>query len=280
MNSCVFCLPVYNSEYGLSKCLNHIKNLNKYFNNIQILAYYDNSKDKSLEILMKTKDTMNIEIFLNTEPKHKQRVKNICKARNFMLDVIKEKYNHFEFFICMDTNNYSCIGDLNEEVFKMVMNRKDEWDSISFDREAGYYDTWALSFDPYIYSIFHMRKKDKYINNMRKTFNNIKKKYHNEFKGNLMKVFSAFNGFAIYKTKYFINCKYSTVIDKSIYPPGTLEKLVKDTGFKPLDNLDGDCEHRNFHLEAIKYNNARIMICFDSLIKKVPNPPKFCRGEA
>lgn len=280
MNSCVFCLPVYNSEYGLSKCLQHIKTLQKYFNQTKILVFYDNSKDGSLELLLKNRESMKIEIYTNTEPKHKQRVKNICKARNFMLDIIKEKYSHFEFFICMDTNNYSCIGDINEDVFKMVMARKDEWDAISFDREAGYYDTWALSFNPYIYSIFHMKQKDKYIKNMRENFNKIKNEYHTNLKGSFLQVYSAFNGFAIYKTNFFTNCKYSTIIDHSIYPPGTLDTLVKETGLEPFHNMDGDCEHRNFHLESIKFNNARIMICFDSLIKKVPNPPKFCRGEA
>ena len=36
-----------------------------------------------------------------------------------------------------------------------ILKINDKWDCISFNREAGYYDMWALSFIPYVYSFNH-----------------------------------------------------------------------------------------------------------------------------
>ena len=42
--------------------------------------------------------------------------------------------------------------------------------------------------------------------------------------------------------------------------------------------MGGDCEHRHFHLEAIKKNNARIRISTKYVFSKFNNPPKNSRG--
>lgn len=53
----------------------------------------------------------------------------------------------------MDNNKYNCVGKINIDILKksLLLNN---CDSLSFDRVAGYYDTWSLSFNPYIYSFF------------------------------------------------------------------------------------------------------------------------------
>lgn len=112
----------------------------------------------------------------------------------------------------MDSNEYSCIGDINLEVIMSVLSR-DDWDAISFDREAGYYDTWALSFEPYMYSFFHFTNWNKVVNMMRDEFRKLLADYKNNKPDELIPVYSAFNGFSIYKTDKFVNCKYDSNIN-------------------------------------------------------------------
>ena len=151
----------------------------------------------------------------------------------------------------MDSNEYSCIGDINIDVLKesLLLNN---WDSLSFDRAAGYYDTWALSFDPYIYSFFHFSNWGSVVNMMRDEFKNLLKYYKNEKCNELIPVYSAFNGFAIYKTKKFLNCKYSSNIDISLFPPNTINNEEILTKERIIMSKNNDCEHRHFHLEAIQ----------------------------
>ena len=66
----------------------------------------------------------------------------------------------------MDSNEYACVGQINLDTLSNALQRSDDWDSISFDREAGYYDYWALSFDPHIYSFFHVQNKYDVLNKM------------------------------------------------------------------------------------------------------------------
>ena len=162
-----------------------------------------------------------------------------------------EKYSGelIEYFMMMDSNEYSCIGDINPEVIKDVLSRND-WDGISFDREAGYYDYWALSFYPYIYSFFHFTNWNKVIDTMRDEFSKLLNDYKSNKPDELIPVYSAFNGFSIYKTAKFLNCNYNTKINLALFPINSIEKERAITGCKIIRAMGGDCEHRHFHLEG------------------------------
>jgi hypothetical protein len=284
--------------------LKNIDKLSKLFNKTQILVFYDISNDRSLDILLEYKNNLhsqtcdvsgsspgpgpgpvtddantnvNIEITINARKVSNNRVENISHARNALLDIIRTEYRHYEYFIMMDSNEYSCIGDMNTGVISDILQRTD-WDAVSFDREAGYYDTWALSFKPYVYSFFHFSNWRQVVEMMRAQFNRVLEEYKNNTPDELMPVYSAFNGFAIYKTAKFINCRYSSTINVSLFPNNLiiLQKYV--TGCEIINHLEGDCEHRHFHLESIKKNGARIRICTKSVFAKFPNPPAGLRG--
>ena len=47
---------------------------------------------------------------------------------------------------------------MNLDILCEVFTEKNlkKWDSVSFDREDGYYDYWALSFHNFIYSFHHI----------------------------------------------------------------------------------------------------------------------------
>lgn len=277
-------LCVYNNEIGLPLVLENIKKMNVLFERIQIIAFYDHSDDNSLQLLQSFEnDNITIDIIINENETSRSsiRTENISIARNNIIETIKNKYlDKCEYFIMMDSNDYSCVGDINIDVLKYVFNRRDEWDAISFDREAGYYDTWALSFDPYIYSFYHFENSEDVVEQMRKKFDMILNEYKNEKPDTFINVYSAFNGFAIYKTSIFIKCSYSSKIKFDLFPKDILKKQIELTRNKLVRNLSNDCEHRSFHLEAIKKNNASIKICTKSLFSKINDPNYISRGPA
>jgi len=279
--NCIVCLCVYNNEFGLPFVLNNILKINDFFPNIKILVFYDNSQDKSLEILNNFNEKYrNMEIIINTNPKSFLRTQNIANARNSLLEQIREKYSDVPYFIMMDSNEYSCIGNINMDVLKKGIDRNNEWDALSFDREAGYYDTWALSFEPFIYSFFHFHNWQNVVELMRVDFKQLMDDYKRNKPNEFIPVYSAFNGFSIYKTSKFINCSYSSNINIDLFPQDVLIKQFEVTNSNIIHNFTNDCEHRHFHLEAIKKNNAKIRICQDFLFAKFINPPKNLRGPA
>ena len=192
IKNCCICLCVYNNEEGLPRVLNNITKLNEIFNT-KILVFYDHSIDKSLYLLNNyNKHYNNMEIIVNNNKKSTIRTENIALARNTLLQLIREKYNKYEYFIMMDSNEYSCVGNINIDTIKetLLINN---WDCISFDREAGYYDTWALSFEPYIYSFFHFNNWQHVVSMMRNDFTILLNNYKNKKSDELIPVYSAFN---------------------------------------------------------------------------------------
>jgi len=278
---------VKNNEFGLKyKLLNHINTLETYFgkDNVKIMVAYDEGKsnDKSLELLKEynSKNNNVIQIFDMTHINKNISVRTIriANARNKLLDEIKQKYSMYDYFIFMDTNEYACIGDMNTSVLDYVFENKDKWDSVSFNREAGYYDTWALSFDPFIYSFFHFNDWKFVVNRMRNHWNNI---LTNSKDGDFINVYSAFNGFAIYKVEKFLNCSFSANIHMDLFPENSIEKNVQYAKRNILQSLEGDVDHRKIFLESIKKNNSKIVVCNKSLFKKVNEDfVKKLRGEA
>jgi hypothetical protein len=233
-----------------------------------VLVLYDTSTDKSLEILQEYATTRsNIRIIINKSRSSKYKTENIAHARNALLNIIKTEYSSTPYFIMMDSNNYSCIGDIDMDVLNNVLER-DDWDMVSFDREAGYYDFWALSYYPFVYSFFHFDDYKKVLNALQSDFYKTLSDYKENKPDELITVISAFNGFAIYRTPKFLNCSYSSDIDISLFPRQFLLVNQQAVGSKIIKYKKCDCEHRKFHMEAILRNNAKIRISTKSLFRK------------
>jgi len=305
-NNCVIGLCVYNNEPGLPSVLSNIIKISdsKLFGKITVVAFYDHSSDKSHSIMEKFKNQyststcIEMVIIINksgasrqmrmdfggaTRILDKNRTARIAVARNGILTYIRAQrasgvYN--KYFIMMDSNEYACVGQINIETLRSALNRSDEWDSISFDREAGYYDYWALSFDPYIYSFYHVEDRNETLSNMVASFatklknaKNAVDNHQQQQQYDLIPVYSSYNGFAIYKTDAFLNCSYSSEININLFPKQLLPSKI-------LKNFKNDCEHRKFHLEAIKKNNARIVVSPFSIFYKLPIKNPALRGPA
>jgi hypothetical protein len=161
-----------------------------------------------------------------------------------------------------------CSGKMNVDVLKKHIDNNDRWDSLSFNR-SNYYDIWALSIRPFIFSYVHFKNPYDILHNMGlyicKSLNSLKE-------GELLSCYSAFNGFAIYKTEVFKDCTYDGNIRLDLIPKNLLEETIKENKSKIifksqswLSILNEDCEHRSFHFDAINKKNARIFIAPEKL---------------
>jgi hypothetical protein len=262
---------VRNCENHLKIVINTMIVIGNLFNDYNIILSYDISTDKSLDIIKTFQKTNNKIILLENKNKLSNiRTENISNARNLILNKIREINinNDFKYFIMMDMDNV-CNKKINIDVITKYINNDSNWDSISFN-SLGYYDIWALSYDPYIYSCWHYyndhKNNSNYIQNIIKPdiikkLNNLNDNDNNE----LLDVYSAFGGFAIYKTDKFINCNYEWKLKESLklIPKNMLDKNIKAcNNIKPVENHKNisDCEHRYFHMSARIKNNAKIKI--------------------
>ena len=267
------CGCVKNCAPFLNKTLNHFLTIGKLFNEFKIIIAFDDSNDNSLEIINDFKKNNNNFILLHNKNKiSKDRVINICNARNSIINEINRLNDKtYKYFIMMDMDNRIYNKNINTDLLKKYIINDKEWDSLSFNL-PGYYDIWALSFNPYIYSCWHYfkshRENQKYVRCVRekiiKTLNSL------DDNTDLLDVYSAFNAFAIYKIDKFKNIKYDYEFNNTIklISQDLIQENIKNyNNIKPTPNPNkyDDCEHRYFHLNAIKINNAKIKICKHSL---------------
>ena len=145
---------------------------------------------------------------------------------------------------------------INIEILEEVLdeNKKNIWDGLFFNN-ANYYDLWALNFKDFQYSCWHSSDVKKLINLMNTEFKN--EISRNEF----MECQSAFGGFGIYKIDKFKNCYYRSLIDLSLFNEDNMKNIYTKYHIQYIYNSNiYDCEHRYFHLNAIKQNHVKLFI--------------------
>jgi hypothetical protein len=258
--SLVICGTVRNCASYLEKVFENMLAIGSLFSNYKIVISYDSSNDGSLEILKGLQERLGKDQFIlhiNTEPLYEYRVYNIAKARNKCLDIIRQIFSDYEYFIMMDCDDV-CSQKANLEIISYylstTLDSDLEWDSVSFNKDP-YYDLWALSKYPYSYGCMHFANWASWGTFIEKI---IKETPPNK----LIPCLSAFNGFAIYKTNKFLNCYYDPKPRFDLIPSHLLkinEALAGPIWIKGKAALI-DCEHRSFHLLAINKNNAKIRI--------------------
>lgn len=279
--SLVIGLCCYNNHEGLPAVIQNLKKIVPLFSQCTILFCYDDSTDDTYTILQSFREehpSLTIDIFHNHHPQTILRTANIANARNSILDRIRLSYSHYDLFAMMDANEYACVGEIQLETLTdpFLPAKYNEWESVSFNRDAGYYDFWALSFPSYIYSYYHCTDAKRVGETMRSTFHSMLHSNANVY----IQVYSAFNGFAIYKMSPFINCSYSSNIHMDLFPQDELVAQCTVNECLFINYLLDDCEHRKFHLESIKKNNSRIYVYNKSLFKKIDPPNPSLRGPA
>lgn len=261
---CCICGPIKNCELYLDKVFENIEKIGTLFKDYEICVFYDESNDNTLQKLIQyQKKNPRFRFHVNKNPKSRFRTHNIAYARNYCLKHIIRHKEKFPFFIMMDFDDVNC-KNIDVSILPKYFERND-WDGLSFNTSPKYYDIWALSIYPYCFSYNHFNQSE--YNNYYVIQNYIMKKLQNLPKDQLLSCISSFNGFSIYRTEKFINCKYDGKLRFDIIPPKFLQKhaevarsniLLYDYG-----NVNGkyeDCEHRSFHASAITNSNAKIKI--------------------
>jgi glycosyltransferase involved in cell wall biosynthesis len=261
MNCCI-CGPVKNCASYLNKVLQNMEKIGSIFDNYEIIIFYDESQDNTLDILKEYQQiNPKMKFYVNKNPISKFRTHNLAFARNFCLNYIKA--NNFPFFIMMDMDDVNC-KEVNVEVLRNYLNR-DDWDGLSFNTSPKYYDIWGLSIYPYCFSYNHF--SNKYKNNYQTIQNYINYLLNNIPSDSLLPCISSFNGFSIYRTDKFLNTYYDGRVRLDIIPKRNLLSHMKIANSRIMPQkhptLDGkyeDCEHRTFHIQARQNSGARIMI--------------------
>lgn len=265
---CCICGTVKNCQQYLEKVFSNIEKIGTLFEEYVIILYYDKSDDNTLSFLKNyQQNNKNMCYYINHKPLSKYRTHRIAKGRNICLNMIRGKYSDYDFFIMMDFDNVNA-KNINLEVLKKNINL-DSWDALSFNNmiDNSYYDIWALSIQPYVFSFRHFKD---YLFVAKRMHDYIDKVIQNTTKDQLISCLSAFGGFSIYRTSKFLNCHYDGRLRLDLIP----EKLIRENIAvlnRQLDfkNDEGtiyeDCEHRSFHLESIRKNNSRIRISSEML---------------
>ena len=261
---CCICGPVRNCEPYLDKVLSNIEKLGSIFEDYQIIIFYDKSNDNSLNKLKKYQaKNPRLKLYVNKTFVSKYRTHRLAYARNFCLNFIRNNKELYPFFIMMDFDDVNS-KEVNINTLGKYLKRED-WDGLSFNTSPLYYDIWALSIKPYYFSYLHFKQSNTFNHDtLKKYIDSLLKRVPN---GGLLKCLSAFNGFSIYRTSKFLNTYYDGRIRKDLLSKNLLDEQAKVTNskliYKDYGTVNGhyeDCEHRSFHLQAIRNSGARIMI--------------------
>jgi hypothetical protein len=259
---CCICGAVKNVEPFLDNVFLNMEKIGSLFDEYVIILCYDPSRDNTLQ---KIKDYQaknpKVKFYVNKSEISTYRTHRIAFARNVCLDMIRANYSEYEMFIMMDCDN-ACSEDINLDILKKNIY-KNGWDALSFNRPS-YYDIWALSIRPYVFSFLHF-----YPDALGRMKHYIEDVLRNTPADKYVKCSSAFNGFAIYRTNKFLNCYYDGRIRLDLIPQNYLKRNIEVNG-SPIVYMEScgsgvntrfeDCEHRAFHMQAINKNGARIRI--------------------
>ena len=249
---CCICGTVRNCGKYLNKIFENMEQIGGIFEDYVIIFYYDQSNDDTLQQIKDfQKRNSKVIFYNNTGEMLPYRTHRLALGRNKCLELIRQEYSDYEYFIMMDCDD-RCAKNMKINLLKNYLTRYD-WDALSFDHPDGYYDTWALSIGPYVLSCHHLTnglKCQKYVSDLIKLTP----------RQRLIACYSAFNGFAIYRTNKFLNCHYDGRFRVDYIPANLIKQnLLYAGGFNGGQRKE-DCEHRFFHFQSIKKNGARIRI--------------------
>jgi hypothetical protein len=261
------CGCVRNCKSFLVNVFKNIEKIITLLDDYHIVIAFDESNDNSLEVLYDIKARFNgkMTILLNNESASNLHVKNICMARNRLLDFMQQDATNvgFDYFIMMDMDDV-CASPIRLDIlngFLQKERRKEDggWDVLTFFKKP-YYDIWALSVSPYCFSCWNFPNGKKAVTQIQNFLHESMDKLSSD---ELLPVKSAFNGFAIYRRESVVNCHYEWNIHNNVRLLGDDSIMETRNALRqPVirSNWDQDCEHRFFHLSASQQNGARIMI--------------------
>jgi hypothetical protein len=258
------CLCVRNCAAYLPAIFLNLNRLSKHFKTFSVIFVYDNCSDNSEELLRKYSWETRFKTYVVTDTNNSPlRPVRIGSARNTGLDIINSLNTDFHFMIDADDIN---IREWNIDTILSYLS-KDTWDSLSFNRED-YYDIWALLYDDYKHHCWGFGHHSPAVVELMKK--DITDKLKSLDTDELFPCYSAFNGFAIYRSAVFKPYLYSghyQDIKRFINDEERSITLNKIRAVIPdifiQENYPQCCEHIYYHMSS----KARIRISPKSIFK-------------
>jgi hypothetical protein len=250
-----------NVAHYLGPVFSNIETLSRMFSSTALVVHSDPSEDETLGVLksMQRRFAGQMTIIEGHLDMALPQTIRLARCRNEILDLMADRYGDYDYYICLDMDDV-CTQPLMADVIHGMLRRSD-WDAVSFDRNF-YFDLWALSFEPYIHNYFGHRFHTTghriawLIDTIRRT---ISEKLRALRPSELLPVYSAFNGFAMYRMSKIRSCRYDG--ERQIF--FTREQYTayeRETGLRINPDYKYNCEHIAFHWDMLQNHAARIRI--------------------
>tara|TARA_B100001059_G_C17671107_1_gene494568 strand:- start:36 stop:863 length:828 start_codon:yes stop_codon:yes gene_type:complete len=259
------CFCVRNCGDYLLKIFKNIEDFKKYTkHNVYVIFVYDNCSDNTATLLMQYKKLFSEKTIIKTiKNNNHRRTVRVANARNVCLYIIYNEINDINYHIMIDADDV-CCNKWNYELIEKYLDNfdNDDWDCISFNRDA-YYDIWALQFDNFKHHCWGWLNRNQSFPIIDIMKNELINKI-NSTSGNSIEVYSAFNGFCIYKSprfrEFYYDGYYKNV--KELISEEDREKTIQYLRSKYNINVacnEGEgygecCEHIFYHISALKQN--------------------------
>ena len=123
---CCICGTVRNCGKYLDKIFSNMEIIGSIFDNYKIILYYDISDDNTLEKIKNyQRINSNLILYENKNKLLPYRTHRIALGRNKCLNIIREQFSDYEYFIMMDCDD-RCAKDINIRLFNPFDNLKYE----------------------------------------------------------------------------------------------------------------------------------------------------------
>mgnify|MGYP000847664722 CR=1 FL=1 len=236
----VICAVIKNEAKNIKNFFYLIKKISNFFLDYHVIIVESDSTDETYKItgnimknfkgkLIKTKTNINW-----------PRTKKISHCRNIYLKLISsnKKIHKFDYVLVIDADNVNNQLHL-KSLITTLKDLPKNWIGVFPNQKFIYYDLYALR----IKKLFDFDCFEKMISSLnllspnQSYFKNIFKNYFilNKFKKRFIKVESAFGGLGIYKLKYVLNKRYSSLNGKYCEHVFFNKSLYKKNNFLYID---------------------------------------------
>jgi hypothetical protein len=209
------------------------------------VLFFVYAADRETSNLFKQLNDSRIVVTEGSDKSH-LRTHRLAYGRNMLMGSVakhvkERKDNVDEVFVAvMDLDDVN-THPFRKYVFEAAMNLYRSWDVVSFNR-YDYYDVWALRYERYNFNLWTSVDAFALCDIIGRDIKSELERCNSA----LYPVYSAFNGFGIYKYNYTQGCHYIG-------------------SYRIGDKTVADCEHVPFHKCITEKHNARIMIYTESL---------------
>ncbi len=268
----VLCLAKNNAKQ-LQKTLKRFDKIKDYFTDFKVLVYENNSTDSTKDVLRKAKETYSfIEYYsfdytdeelekvatIRLKPSMKQcRIQHIAKGRNFLLEKVRDSFSTFSITLAFDSDVF--YFNPYKIVSAVATFNKNECNVLSVNgltKVFKYRDAYAFRSNSFPYGPEYLGQTW-----WSETVHQIQKRYKSN---QLLPVYSAFGGAALYNTNEYVKGNYSALhTDTSLKVQKEISEVNPSstrTDAAPINspventNYTGPvvCEHVPFHYTFYK----------------------------